>query len=97
LYDKNIQTARQVLLAPERSGQRLTSQHLGDAREALGRAVKYMTKEEKQAAEQLFKIASRMKGKTAAEILKSLNDAKLHREIISTVSRVPTLRLPPNS
>jgi hypothetical protein len=92
MYEKHIQTVRQALLQPFRSEVRLSREHLADGREALGRAMKYMSKEEKGAAERLFRIADRAEGKTAGEILEMLNDEAIYREVVDILSTVPTLR-----
>jgi hypothetical protein len=94
LHDRYVETARQIMLSPQRSNQRLTAQHLSDARAALNRAARFLTKEEKQAADRLFQLATKMKGKTPAEILGALNENATYKEVVTTVSRVPTLRLP---
>ena len=92
LYEKHIQTVRQALLQPYRSDVRLTRENLAEGREAMGRAMKYMSKEEKNAAERLFRIANTAEGKTPGEILEMLNDEQVYREVVDILSRVPSLR-----
>jgi hypothetical protein len=88
-YDKYIEDARRAFVEGEKSEQRLTEHHLRDARTALKHARKYLHKDEWEAAEKLFALASEnAKGKNAREILALLNNDKLFEEVKSIVSKV---------
>lgn len=81
-------------MQPERAGVRITDQHLSDARAALKRAGKYMSADERAAAEQLFAIARRMKGKNVRQVLAALNDEQLLRRLQKILSTVRSLNGP---
>lgn len=94
LYDKYSQEARAAFVEGEGSERRLTEQHLRDARSALKRAEKYMSAEERHAAEKLFALVNEHgKGKNAREILALLNDEKLHKQVQEIAAEVKSLRL----
>ncbi len=94
LYDKHGDEARQALLQPSRSDIRLTDEHLRDAREALGRAMQYMKDDERQAAEELFKIAYHARERTPREILAMLDDEGLLNGVRQILSGVRSLEQP---
>ena len=92
LYDKYIDDARRAFIEGERSDQRVTDQHLRDARSALKRAQKYLERDEREASERLFELASQYgKGKNAREILALLNDEKLFEEVKAIAASVKFL------
>ena len=89
LYDKYADEARQAFAEGERSDRKVTDQHFRDARSALKRAQKYMSKDEREASERLFALAEKhAKGKTARELLALLNDEKLFRELQDIAEKV---------
>jgi len=93
LFDKYADEARQAFVEGEKSERRVTDQHIRDARSALKRAQKYMTKDERAAAERVFAIAEkRAKGKTARELLAMLNDEKLFSELQEIAANVEFLQ-----
>jgi hypothetical protein len=94
LYNKYADDVRQALLQPDRSDFRITSEHLEDARQGLGRAKEHMTKEEARAADQLFELAQKAVGKNVREILDMLNDKRLYEQVVRIVSNVPTIKKP---
>jgi hypothetical protein len=95
LYDKYADALRQALLQPDRSDLRLTTEHLNEARQAVGRAKRYMSKEEVVAADELLDLAGAAVGKNVREILEMLDDKQLHEKVVGIVRSVPTLRKPP--
>lgn len=94
LYDKYAATLREALLQPDRSDFRLTSEHLEDAEQVLGRAKPYMSREEVRAANEVLEVARTAVGKNVREILEMLNDEQLHERAVRIVSRVPSLKRP---
>lgn len=98
LYDKYAEEARQAFVQGERAEQRVTEQHIRDARTALKRTQKYLSRDEYEAAEKLFALATEVgKGKNARELLSLLNDEKLFeqvRKITATVKSVRTSQEP---
>jgi hypothetical protein len=94
LYSKHSETARKAFVEGERSEERLTSQYLKEARTALKRAEKYMSKDESEVAERLFKIVKEhAEGKNARELLALLNSEKLFEEVKAITSKVKFLRM----
>jgi hypothetical protein len=91
LYGKYIGEVRMALLQPGRSDIRVTGEHLREAREAVGRGIQYMTKEEAAAAEQLFDLARKAEGMTVSEVLGLLNDESLFEQVLKITSTVSTL------
>ena len=62
-------------------------------RSALKRAQKYMSGDEREARERLFKMAAeRAQGKTARELLAMLNDEQLLKEVQGVVGQVKFIR-----
>lgn len=94
LYDKYADSLRQALLQPDRSDLRLTTDHLEEARKAIGRARQYMSKEESEAADELMDLARSAVGKNVREILDMLNDKQLHERVVRIIRSVPTLKKP---
>jgi hypothetical protein len=94
LYDKYADPLRQALLQPDRSDLRLTSDHLEEAKQALGRVRKHMSREESAAADELLELAASAVGKNVREILEMLNDKQLHERVVRIVQSVPTLKKP---
>ena len=92
LYDTYAADVRNAMLQPDRSDLRLTSEHMSDAKQALARGKKHMSKEEKRAADELFKLAQEAVGKNVREILDMLNDEKMHERVVRIVESVPSLR-----
>lgn len=93
LYDKYADEARQAFAEGERSNRKVTDQHFRDAKSALKRAQKYMSKDEREASERLFALAEKhAKGKTARELLALLNDEKLFKELQEIASRVEFIK-----
>jgi hypothetical protein len=89
LYDKYVDDARRAFIEGEKSDQRITDQHLRDARSALKRAQKYLERDEREASERLFELVSQYgKGKNAREILALLNDEKLFEEVKAIAATV---------
>ncbi len=92
LYDKYADEARIAAAAPEQSNRKVTQTHLREAKQALTRAKKYMTKQECEVADELYKIGNEyLVGKTAQEALAMLQDTKLLEELQKLVKRLPTV------
>jgi hypothetical protein len=95
MFHKYIDDARKAFFEADRSERTLTEQHFHDARIALRHAHKYMTKDEVEASERLFRLAEeRGKGKKAREILAAMNDEKLLAELQEIASTVKSVRKP---
>jgi hypothetical protein len=98
LFAKYRQQGREAFVQGENAEERLTQQHLRDARAALKRAQHYMSKDEVKASERLFALANEHGvGKNARELLALMNDEKLHKEvqeILSTVEFIKTRQDP---
>ncbi len=93
LFLKHITEARQVFAEAENSERTLHDHHFADAREALKHAQKYMFPDEIEASEHLFRIAEeRGKGRNAREILATLNDEGLLRQLKDIAQKVKTVR-----
>lgn len=93
IFDKYIEDARRAFAEGEKSEQRITEQHMRDAKSALKRASKYLSKDERAAAERLFALADKhAKGKTPRELLAMLNDEKLFKELQEIADSVEFLR-----
>jgi hypothetical protein len=93
LYDKYAEEARQAFVQGEKAEQRVTEQHIRDARTALKRAQKYLSRDEYEAAEKLFALATEVgKGKNARELLSMLNDDKLFEEVKKIAATVKSVR-----
>lgn len=95
LYNKYAEEVRDAILQPGRSELRLTSGHLKEAEQAIGRAKPHMTSEESRAADELLELARAAVGKNVREILEMLNDKALHERVVRIVESVPTLKQPP--
>jgi hypothetical protein len=94
LYRTYADEARRGALQPNNPDIVLSEEHLKEARAALGRAEQYLSKEEFQAAERLYKLATQAEGKNASEILEMLNDRALLEEVMEIMREVPSLRQP---
>jgi hypothetical protein len=93
LFDKYSEQARATFVEGERSQQTITDQHMRDARAALKRAQKYMSKDEHEASERLMALADKYaKGRSAHELLALLNDEHLFRELQDIAGKVEFLR-----
>ncbi len=93
LFAKYRQQGREAFIQGENAEDRLTQQHMRDARAALKRAQHYMSKDEIAASERLFALASEHGvGKNARELLALMNDEKLHREVHEIASKVKFVR-----
>jgi hypothetical protein len=93
LYDKHAEEVRQAFVEGERSDRKVTDQHIREARTALKRAQKYMSKDERDASERLFALAERhAKGKTAKQLLALLNDEKIFNELQEIVEKVDFIK-----
>lgn len=95
-----MEDARRAFIEGEKSEQRLTEQHIRDAKVAFKQAQKYLSRDEKEAADRLFALANEhAKGKSAREILALLNNEKLLvdvQEIVSKVKSIKTSKEPCN-
>lgn len=91
LVQKYAEEARSAVFDPQ-SKQKLEDRHFADAEKALGRAKKYMERDEVQAAQNLLKLARRARGKNFREALALFNDRKLDEEVRNTLSRVKFLQ-----
>lgn len=91
LYDKYANQARNMAWNPD-SKETISSEHLGEARQVLGRMQPYLKDDEQQAAKQLFEIAQNFEGNTVSEALKKLDDQKLYNEVVRIISNVESLR-----
>jgi hypothetical protein len=95
LYDKHADAVRLALLQPRRDDVRVTEEQLRDAREALGRAMQHMKKDECHAAEELFKIVYRARDRTPREILAMLDDKSLLDEVRRVLAPLQSIEQPP--
>jgi len=94
-FDRFGDEARQVFLVGVKSDQRVTEQHLREARQALKRAQAYMQPSEVEASKELLAIANEhAKGRSAPELLALLNDDKLFERLKGIAAKVKTLRQP---
>lgn len=92
MYDKYADEARTAAAAPERADQKLAKTHMRDARLALDRGKKYLTRTEAEVAEKLFAMAEeRLVGKTSKEAMAMLQDEKLLAELQGMAESVPTI------
>lgn len=95
LYDKYIAQARAAFVEGEGSSQTVTDQHIRDARASLKRAQKYMSRDERDASEQLLKLAEQYaRGKNARQLLALLNDEGLMKELQGIAAKVQFLEEP---
>jgi hypothetical protein len=93
LFEKYREDAAAAFAEGERGDRRITESHMRDARAALKRAQKYMSHDEKEASEKLFKMASeRAQGKTPRELLSMLNDEQILKEVQETLDKVKSIR-----
>ena len=93
LYDKYADEGRIAAAAPEQSKQTVTKTHIREAKQALSRAKKYLTKEEYETASKLFEMGSeRLYGQTVSDALRMLQDEKLLAELQQMAKEVPTVR-----
>jgi hypothetical protein len=93
LFEKYRQQGREAFVQGEKSEERLTQQHMRDAKAALKRAQRYMSKDEVAASERLFELANKHGvGKNARELLALMNDEKLHDEVQEIASQVEFIR-----
>jgi hypothetical protein len=95
LYHRHVHEIRMALLQPDRQDFRFTEEHLRDAREAVARASRHMSEDERVAAERLLEIAAAANGKTVGDVLNMLNDQNLRDRIVGILSGVRFLRQPP--
>jgi hypothetical protein len=94
LFRKYRDEAVDVFARGEKSEQRITDDHIRDARQALDRAQKYMSGDERDASERLFKLGAELtRGKSTREALGLLNDKKLFEEVREIVAQVRSLNL----
>lgn len=93
LFAKYREQAREAFVQGEQSEERVTQQHLRDARAALKRAQQYMSDDERDASQRLFELANEHAlGKNARELLALLNDERLYDEITAIASKVEFLK-----
>ncbi len=89
LYGKYVEDARQAFSEGERSDRKVTDQHFRDAKSALKRAQKYMSRDERDASDKVFALAEKhAKGRSARELLALLNDEKLLKELQEIAAKV---------
>jgi hypothetical protein len=94
MFKKHRDVAIEAFVRGEQSNQRLTDAHIKDAREALKRAQRYMSDDERNATERLFKLGVELgRNKTPRELLALLNDKKLFEQVRKIVSEVRSLRM----
>ncbi len=93
LFEKYRQEATAAFVEGESGDRKITEAHLREARTALKRAQKYMSRDEREASERLFKMAAeRAQGRTARELLAMLNDEQLLKEVQDVVGQVKFIR-----
>ncbi|MEO7177741.1 MAG: hypothetical protein ABIW83_02760 [Allosphingosinicella sp.] len=93
MFAKYADDARQAFVHGERSEQRLTEQHIRDARSALKRAERFMSRDEAQAARELLGMAAEYaSGRNVRQILAMLNDEKLACRVQEIIGQVGSLR-----
>ena len=89
LYDKYREEGFSVFAQGEKSDKTLTEHHLKDAEAALKRAHKYLSKDEINAAEELFSLAKKYAlGKNVRQVLALLNDEKLAKHVSDIIDKV---------
>ncbi len=91
LYDKYADTFRGMAVNPD-SKAKFTAEHFKEGKQALGRIMEHLDKNEQRAAEQLFEIAKGFQGKNTREALKMLNDKKIYNNVVKIVSKVESLK-----
>lgn len=93
LFVKFGDDARRAFIDGLATDQKVTEQHLREARQSLERAIAYMTPAEVEAAKHLFQIASeRTKGRGPRELLAMLNDEELFEQVKRIVAKVPSVK-----
>jgi hypothetical protein len=93
LYEKFGDEAKRAFLAGVQSDQRVTEQHLREARQALKRAQAYMVSAEVDASKELMALANEhVKGRSAHDLLALLNDETLLERLKGIVAKVPTIK-----
>lgn len=92
LYDKHAEGFRAMAFNPKDSKQRITAEHLKEAKRALGRFSQYLKKNEQEAAKQLLEIAQSFEGKTVSDALEMLDDRKVYNNVVKILSKVDTLK-----
>ncbi|MEM8998005.1 MAG: hypothetical protein AAGF23_24705 [Acidobacteriota bacterium] len=92
LYAKHAKEARAAFVDMENPDRRVTDEHFRDAKKAFEGASKYLDKDEQRAAERVFELAEKVKGRTAREALAMLEDEGLHKELRAIVAEVPSIR-----
>jgi hypothetical protein len=93
LFAKYRDQTREAFVQGEQSEERVTQQHMRDARAALKRAQQYMSDDERDASQRLFELANEHAlGKNARELLALLNDDRLYDEVTEIASKVEFLK-----
>lgn len=91
LYDKYAEGVRTMAMNPD-GKDKIKAEHFKEGKQALGRLMEHLDKNEQQAAEQLFEIAQSFQGKTTREALNMLNDKKIYNNVVKIVSKVESLK-----
>lgn len=90
LYDKYAQTFRGMALNPD-SKEKISAEHFKEGKQAFGRVMEHLDKNEQRAAEQLFQIAQNFEGKTVREALNMMDDKKIYNSVVNIISKVESL------
>ena len=94
LFKKYRAEVQKTLANPDESKQRLSEAQLRDAKAAVGRLKRYLSREEAAAADKLMNLGSKAKGKTVKQGLAMLNDKRLFAQVQEIVSSVPSIVTP---
>lgn len=92
LYDKYADEFRAMALNPTDSKRRITTEHLKEAKQVIGRFSQYLKNDEREAANQLLDIAQSFEGKTVAEALEILDEKRVYNNVVKILSKVETLK-----
>jgi hypothetical protein len=90
LYDKYANEFKSMAIDPDGKG-KITANHLKEGKQALGRIMQYLNKEEQRAAKNVIEMAQSFEEKTVKESLQILNDKKFYNDVVKTVSRIDNL------
>ncbi|RYG75520.1 hypothetical protein EON80_00415 [bacterium] len=93
-YDKNISRLRKIAIDPNANEDRVQKGDMDEIISGIERLKPYLKKDEQAAADQVRDILKSFDGKSAREILHSLNDPGLHNRIVKIVSSVSSLKKP---
>ncbi|MCA9619714.1 MAG: hypothetical protein KC731_11830 [Myxococcales bacterium] len=92
MFESYREAARCAAAAPEANDQTVTKAHFRDASAALKRAKRYLSKQEADVADRLFKMAEqRLMGRTTRDALAMLQDDALLQELQEMAESLPSV------